>query len=81
MRQGGSNAAFTQQVDPAAGRVDIAITRPTDSVGATGTGLLAAILFEAAAPGTATVNVSGVGTTVGGGMAPLSFTPSAVVVK
>jgi type II secretory pathway component GspD/PulD (secretin) len=81
MRQGGSNATFTQQVDPAAGRVDIAITRPADQLGATGTGLLAAVLFEAVAPGTATLNVSGVGTTVGGGMAPLSFAPSTVVVK
>jgi Flp pilus assembly secretin CpaC len=81
MRQGGSDATFTQQVDPAAGRVDIAITRPSDSVGATGTGLLAAVLFEAVAPGTATLALSGVGNTVGGGMAPLSFTPSTVVVK
>jgi type II secretory pathway component GspD/PulD (secretin) len=81
MRQGGSNATFTQQVDPAAGRVDIAITRPADSVGATGTGLLAAVLFEAIAPGNVTLNVSGVGNIVGGGMAPLSFAPSTVVVK
>jgi hypothetical protein len=81
MRQGGNNAGFTQQVDPASGRVDIAITRPSDSVGATGSGLLAAILFEAVAPGTATLNVSGVGTTVDGGMAPLSFAPANLVVK
>jgi hypothetical protein len=81
MRQGGISATFTQQVDPAAGRVDIAMTRPGDSVGATGTGLLAAVLFEAVAPGSVTLNVSGVGNTVGGGMAPLSFAPSTVAVK
>jgi hypothetical protein len=81
MRQGSNNASFTQQVDPAAGRVDIAITRPSDTVGATGTGLVAAILFEAVAPGTATLNVSGVGTTVDSGMAPLTFAPVSVVVK
>jgi len=81
MRQGGSNATFTQQVDPAAGRVDIAITRPNDSVGATGTGLLAAVLFEPVAPGTATLSASGVGTLVGGGMAAVSFTANTVIVK
>jgi general secretion pathway protein D len=81
MRQGGINAGFTQQVDPASGRVDIVITRPADSVGATGTGLLAAVLFEAVAAGPATLTTSGVGTTVDGGMAPLAFTPANVVVK
>ncbi len=38
MRQGGINATFTQQVDPAAGRIDIVIARPGDQVGATGYG-------------------------------------------
>ena len=46
MRQGGITAAFTQQVDAAGGRIDIAITRPGDQTGAVGTGLLAAVLFE-----------------------------------
>lgn len=81
MRQGGITATFTQQVDPAAGRVDIVITRTADSVGATGSGLLAAILFEPVAAGTATMSMSGVGTTVDGGMAPLTFVPTAVTVK
>jgi general secretion pathway protein D len=81
MRQGGINAAFTQQVDPASGRIDIVITRPGDQVGATGTGLLAAVLFEPVAAGTATLNVSGVGTIIGGGSAPLAFTPATVTVK
>ena len=51
MRQGGIAAAFTQQVDPTGGRVDIAITRPGDQTGAMGTGLLAAVLFEPVAAG------------------------------
>ena len=49
MRSGGANAAFTQQVSP--GRVDITIARPADSTGASGTGLLGAVLFDAVAPG------------------------------
>jgi hypothetical protein len=81
MRQGGINASFTQQVDPASGRVDIAITRPADQVGAAGTGLLGAILFDAVSPGTATLSVSGVATTVDGGTAPLAFSPATMVVK
>jgi hypothetical protein len=81
MRQGGISPAFTQQVDPAAGRIDIAVTRPGDQVGAAGTGLLAAILFEPAAAGSVTFSMSGVGALVGGGTAPLTFTPATVVVK
>jgi hypothetical protein len=81
MRQGGIAAAFTQQVDPATGRIDIAITRPGDQVGAAGTGLLAAVLFEPAGPGTVNFTMSGVGSIVGGGQAPLTFTPATVVVK
>ena len=81
MRQGGVNAAFTQQVDPAAGRIDIAITRPADQVGAAGTGLLAAVLFEPVAAGTVTFSMSGVGALVGGGQAPVTFTPATVNVR
>jgi general secretion pathway protein D len=80
MRQGGITPSFTQQVDPA-GRVDIVITRPGDQVGAVGTGTVAGLVFEAVAPGTATLSVSGVGNLVGGGMAALSFGPTTVVVK
>jgi general secretion pathway protein D len=81
MRQGGISAAFTQQVDPAAGRIDIAITRPADQVGAAGTGLLAAVLFEPVSAGSVTYSMSGVGTLIGGGQAPLTFTPATVIVK
>jgi len=49
MRQGGVSAAFNQQVDPTAGRVDITLTRGQDMVGASGTGLIAALLVDAVA--------------------------------
>ena len=45
MRSGGANATFTQQVAP--GRVDITIMRAADATGASGTGLLGAVLFDA----------------------------------
>ena len=54
MRAGGVNAQFTSQTRP--GRVDITITRASDATGASGTGLLGAVLFDAVAPGTATLS-------------------------
>ena len=59
MRQGGITATFSQAVDPEAGRVDVTITRVADRTGASGSGLLAAILFEAITSGAATVQASG----------------------
>lgn len=81
MRQGGTAPTFTQQVDAAAGRIDIAIVRPGDEVGVSAGGLLAAILFEPVAAGTGTLTISGSGTLVGGGVASLQFTPAGVVVR
>ena len=46
MRQGGIQATFTQKVDAAAGRVDIAVVRPGDVLGASGTGVVAALLVR-----------------------------------
>ena len=81
MRQGGTAPAFTQQVDPTGGRIDIAITRPGDQIGAQGTGLLAAVLFEPVGAGQTALTTTGVGTIVGGGSAVITFAPSAVIVK
>jgi hypothetical protein len=81
LRQGGVAVTFTQQVDGTAGRVDISMTRTPDPVGASGSGLLAAVVFEPVAPGTSTFNLSGVATNPQGGPIPLSFTPVTVTVK
>ena len=81
MRQGGAQAAFTQKIDAAAGRVDIVIVRPGDVLGASGTGVVGAVLFEAIAPGSSPLSLSGVGTLAGGGVAPLQFQPATVAVK
>ena len=79
MRSGGIQAAFTQQVDAAAGRIDIAIIRPGDSTGVAGTGLLAAVLFDAIMPGAANLAVTGSGSLPGGGALSLQFAPVPVV--
>lgn len=76
MRAGGVAAVFTQQSDPATGRVDIAIVRPADVTGVAGTGLLAALLFDAVAPGPANLAVTGTATGPGGAPVALQFAPA-----
>jgi hypothetical protein len=81
MRQGNVTPTFTQQVDSGAGRIDIAIVRAGDEVGASTSGLLAAILFEPVSAGTGTLTVSGSGTLAGGAAAVLQVSPVGVVVR
>jgi hypothetical protein len=79
MRSGGVAATFTQQAAP--GRVDIAISRTADVTGASGTGLLGAILFDPAGPGMGTLTLSGVGTSAGGAPVSLQFRPVPVSIE
>jgi type II secretory pathway component GspD/PulD (secretin) len=81
MRQGGVSAAFNQQVDPATGRVDITVTRGQDMVGASGTGLVAALLVDAVAPGSATFSPSGAATGPAGTVVTVQAAPVTVTVK
>jgi type II secretory pathway component GspD/PulD (secretin) len=80
-RQGGLTPTFNQQVDPNAGRVDVSVTRANDATGASGTGLIAALVFDAIAPGTATFAVSGVAATTDGRTVPIAFVPATVAVR
>ena len=81
MRQGGVTASFAPRQDTNAGRVDIAIARSGDQLGASGTGLLAALLFDAIAPGTTAISVSGVANAPDGSPITLTFTPVTVTVR
>jgi type II secretory pathway component GspD/PulD (secretin) len=81
MRQGGVGASFTPRIDVATGRVDIAITRTGDQVGASGAGLLAALLFDAVGPGSSMIQVSGVASTPDGAPVPIQFSPVTVTVR
>jgi type II secretory pathway component GspD/PulD (secretin) len=80
-RQGGATASFNQQVDANAGRVDISVTRGADPTGASGTGLLAALVFDAVAPGTATFTLTGVSAQPDGRSVPVTFIPATVTVR
>ena len=79
LRSGGANVTFSQQVN--GNRVDITISRAADATGVSGTGLLAAILFDAVAPGTGTLTLSGSGTGPGNTAMALQFRPVSLVVQ
>ncbi len=81
LRQGSLEVAFTQQVDPVTGRVDIGLRRIGDSTGASGSGLLAAILFEAVAPGSVTLTAYSVAMTPAGLLVPTQSSPVTVTVR
>jgi general secretion pathway protein D len=79
MRAGGVQATFTQMVDAATGRIDIAIVRTSDQTGVAGTGLLAAVVFDAVGGGAANLAVTGTATAPGGTPASLQLAPIAAV--
>jgi general secretion pathway protein D len=81
MRQGGVTANFTPRIDVATGRVDIAVARSGDQAGASGSGLLAALLFDAVGPGNSLIQVSGVASNPEGGALSLQFAPASVTVR
>jgi len=64
-----------------AGRIDISMTRTADATGASGSGLLAAVLFEPASAGTCALTVSGAATDPDGTPLALAFVPATVVVR
>ena len=81
MRQNGLTASFTPRIDASNGRVDIAIARTNDQLGASGAGLLAALVFDAVAPGASAIAVTGVANNPEGQPVTLSFSPVTVTVR
>jgi hypothetical protein len=79
MRLGGAGVTFSQQVN--GGRVDITLVRSDDVTGASGTGLLAALLFDAVAPGPVTMTLSGAAAGPGGTSMGLRFQPVTINVQ
>ena len=64
-----------------AGRVDIAIARSGDQTGASGSGLLAALLFDAVAQGSSQIAVTSVANTPEGAPVPVTSAPVTVTVR
>ena len=81
MRQGNVTAMFTPRIDAGTGRVDIAVTRSGDQAGASGAGLIGALLFDAIGPGNSLIQISGVAASPEGTALPLQFTPASVTVR
>ena len=79
LRSGGANVTFTQQVN--GGRIDIIISRGADATGVSGTGVLAAVLFDAIAPGNVTLTASGTATGPGNTPMALQFRPVSLTVQ
>ena len=79
MRSGGGSTSFSQLVS--GNRIDITITRAGDVTGATGTGLLTAILFDAVEAGATTLTLSGTATGPGGVAMGLRFTPVTITLQ
>jgi hypothetical protein len=79
MRSGGALATFTSQI--AAGRVDMTISRAADAPPASGAGLLAAIVFDAIAPGSATLTINGTGSGPGATAMGMQFRPVTVAIQ
>jgi len=79
LRAGGVSVVFSQAVN--GNRIDISLARGADATGASGTGVLAAILFDAIAPGPVTMTLSGTATGPGGAVMGLRFTPVTVTVQ
>jgi hypothetical protein len=81
LRMGGANVVFTPNIDAASGRVDLAFVRTGDAIGASGSGLLAALQFDAVGPGTSQLTISGVLANPTGGTIQAQFVPASVVVR
>ncbi len=79
MRQGGAAVTFAPVVDAAAGRVDIAVSRPGGPT-TTGSGLLASITFTAGKPGTTDLVLSATASSATGPLT-VELAPARVVVR
>jgi general secretion pathway protein D len=79
LRSGGGSTSFNNQVT--GNRIDITITRAGDLTGATGTGLLAAIQFDAVEAGATTLTLSGSATGPGGVAMGLRFAPLTITLQ
>jgi hypothetical protein len=81
LRMGGTNVVFTPNTDAATGRVDLAFVRTGDNLGASGSGLIAALQFDAVGPGSSQLTINGVVANPTGGAIPVQFVPASVVVR
>ena len=73
--------AFAKDVDAAAGRIDLVVTRWGDLTSDEVSGLVAAVVFVPVSTGVSVVSPSGMGLTSSGTPLMLSFEPTTVTVR
>jgi general secretion pathway protein D len=81
MQQGGITTTFAPKIDEAAGRIDVPISRPATASGASGTGMLVGVSFQAIGAGSSSIAVSGVVLTTDGKAVPVQMVPATVTVR
>jgi general secretion pathway protein D len=81
LASGGAAVTFAQQVDATAGRLDLTLTRTADTVGASGDGVLATVVFDAVGAGVSSLGVGGVVTAPGGLPIPAQFGQASITVR
>ncbi len=81
LASGGGTVTFAQQVDAAAGRVDITLTRAGDTSGVSGDGVIASVVFDAIGSGISPLGLGGVVTGPGGLPVPVQFGQASVTVR
>jgi len=81
LRGDGAKTSFVPTIDANIGRIDLAVARPGDTAGASGSGVLASVVFEAIGAGTSQIALSGIGVGPTGQPVPLQFVPATVTVK
>jgi general secretion pathway protein D len=81
LRQGATPVTFTNKVDTTIGRIDLMFVRTGDAVGASGSGLLAGIMFDAVGTGTSQMNISASATDPTGANMAMQVTPVSVTVR
>jgi hypothetical protein len=81
MAQGGVQPAFVPKIDSQAGRVEIAIARPSGGASVTGSALLASIQFRPLAGGTSPITITAVLNSADGKPVQVQTVPATVIVK
>lgn len=79
MQVQGTRATFGPSIDNTKGRIDIALAT-NERTGVTGSGPLAAIMFEVIAPGTSPITISGTAATSTGTI-QVTWTPASITVR
>jgi hypothetical protein len=81
MNQGTVTPTFVPRIDPNAGVVELVFSRPASATGASGSGLLGSLQFQAMSPGSTQIAVTGSVSAPGGQAIPVQFGSATVVVK